>query len=183
MAKSSNTPVHAPVVPHLTVDDATGAIAFYKKAFAAVELARHPAPDGKKLMHATVMVNGFPVMLNDDFPEYCGGKSRTPRSFGGSPVVIHLNVPDVDAAWKRAVAAGAEVVMPLADQFWGDRYGSLRDPYGHEWSMATHKNDPTPAEMDRAAKEAFAKMPAAKARKTAAAGPRKAARKKAARKR
>ena len=136
MSKASKPPAMAPVVPHLTVDDTSAAIEFYKKAFGAVEIARHAAPDGKKIMHAAVLINGATVMLNDDFPEY-SGKPRTPQALGGSPVVIHLNVSDVDASWQRAVKAGAEVTMALADQFWGDRYGSLRDPHGHEWSMSS----------------------------------------------
>ena len=161
MPKETKPPITAAVVPHLTVDDASAAIDFYKRAFGATEIARHATPDGKKLMHAAVLINGAPVMLNDDFPEYCNGKSRTPRAFGGSPAVIHLNVPDVDAAWQRAVKAGAEVVMPLADQFWGDRYGSLRDPHGHEWSMSSTKSKPlSQEEIMKGAEKAFSKNPA-----------------------
>lgn len=107
-------------------------------------------------------------MLNDDFPEHTG-KSRTPHALGGSPTVVHLNVADVDAAWQRAVKAGAEVTMPLADQFWGDRYGSLRDPQGHEWSMSGgHGKKLSEAEITKGAKKAFAK-------KTAPAASRKRA--------
>ncbi len=125
------------VAPHLVVDGAAQAIDFYRKAFGAVELHRAPADDGKRLMHASLRINGAVVMLNDDFPEYSGGKSRTPKALGGSPVTIHLQTPDVDALWQQAVAAGAEVEFPLADQFWGDRYGILRDPFGHSWSLGT----------------------------------------------
>ncbi|OBA64523.1 hypothetical protein A5647_01850 [Mycobacterium sp. 1100029.7] len=120
--------------PHLVVDDAAGAIDFYVKAFGAEEIGRVPRPDGK-LVHAAVRINGFLVMLNDDFPEMCGGKSMTPTSLGGTPVTIHLTVTDVEAKFQRAVDAGATVVMPLADQFWGDRYGMVADPYGHQWSL------------------------------------------------
>jgi PhnB protein len=120
--------------PHLVVDDAAAAIDFYVKAFDAVEVMRLPRPDGK-LVHASVRINGFLVMLNDDFPEMSDGKSMTPTSLGGTPVTIHLTVPDVDASFQRAVDAGATVVMPLDDQFWGDRYGMLRDPFGHQWSL------------------------------------------------
>ncbi|CAM4453488.1 putative enzyme related to lactoylglutathione lyase [Mycobacterium basiliense] len=120
--------------PHLVVDDAAGAIDFYVKAFGAEELGRVPGPDGK-LVHAALRINGFMVLLNDDFPEMCGGKSMTPKSLGGSPVTIHLTVTDVDAKFQRALDAGATVVTPLADQFWGDRYGVLADPYGHQWSL------------------------------------------------
>lgn len=123
--------------PHLFVDDASKAIEFYKDAFGAVELGRHPAPDGKRLMHASLRINNSLLMLCDDFPEMCGGQSRTPKALGGSPVTIHLQVPDVDALWKQAVAAGAEIELPLADQFWGDRYGVVRDPFGHRWSLGS----------------------------------------------
>src|ERR1700744_1305202 len=120
--------------PHLVVDDAAAAIDFYVKAFGAVEIGRVPRPDGK-LVHAAVRINGFLVMLNDDFPEMSGGKSMTPPALGGTPVTIHLTVPDVDAVFQRALDAGATVVMPLDDQFWGDRYGMVEDPFGHRWSL------------------------------------------------
>lgn len=120
--------------PHLVVSDAAAAIDFYVKAFDAVELGRVPGPDGR-LIHAALRVNGFMVMLNDDFPEMCGGKSMTPQALGGTPVTIHLTVTDVDTRFQRALDAGATVVMPLEDQFWGDRYGVVADPFGHHWSM------------------------------------------------
>ena len=120
--------------PHLVVDDAAAAIDFYVKAFDAVELGRVPGPDGR-LIHAALRINGFTVMLNDDFPETCGGKSMTPKSLGGTPVTIHLTVTDVDAKFQRALDAGATVVADLQDQFWGDRYGAVADPFGHHWSM------------------------------------------------
>jgi PhnB protein len=110
--------------PHLTVDNAAAAIDFYVKAFDAVEIGRVPRPDGK-LVHAALRINGFLVMLADDFPEMSGGQSMTPASLGGTPVTIH----------QRAVDAGATVVMPLEDQFWGDRYGMVADPFGHRWSL------------------------------------------------
>jgi PhnB protein len=120
--------------PHLVVDDAAAAIDFYVKAFDAVELGRVPGPDGR-LVHAAVSINGFTVMLADDFPEMCGGKSMTPKALGGTPVTIHLTVTDVDAKFQRALDAGATVVTPLDDQFWGDRYGAVADPFGHNWSL------------------------------------------------
>ncbi|GBE68029.1 hypothetical protein MFM001_44910 [Mycobacterium sp. MFM001] len=120
--------------PHLVVDDAAAAIDFYVKAFDAVELGRVPGPDGK-LIHAALRINGFVVMLADDFPEMSGGKSMTPKSLGGTPVTIHLTVTDVDAKFQRALDAGAVVVMPVEDQFWGDRYGAVEDPFGHRWSL------------------------------------------------
>jgi PhnB protein len=128
--------------PHLVVDNAAAAIDFYVKAFDAVELGRVPGPDGR-LIHAALRINGFTVMLNDDFPETCGGKSTTPKSSpasgrypqGGTPVTIHLTVTDVDAKFQRALDAGATVVAALEDQFWGDRYGVVADPFGHHWSL------------------------------------------------
>jgi PhnB protein len=120
--------------PHLTVDDAAAAIDFYVKAFGAVEVGRVPRPDGK-LVHAAVRINGFLVMLNDDFPEMSGGKSMTPPALGGTPVTIHLTVTDVDADFQRALDAGAKVIVPLDEQFWGDRYGMVADPFGHHWSL------------------------------------------------
>ena len=156
-ARPKPAPALPALAPHLVVHDAVAAIEFYKRAFAAVEVARHPAPDGKKLMHAGVLINGALVMLNDDFPEF-SGKERSARAIGNTPVVIHLNVKDVDHWWKRAVDAGAEVLFPLANQFWGDRYGQLKDPFGHHWSLATRIANPTDAEVMEAGKKAFAAM-------------------------
>ncbi|MBV9513177.1 MAG: VOC family protein [Mycobacteriaceae bacterium] len=138
------------VLPHLTVDDAAAAIDFYVKAFDGVELGRFAGPDGKRLFHAAVRVNGSTVMLNDDFPEMNDGKSSTPTALGGSPVTIHLVVTDVDKQFQRAVDAGATVVMPVADQFWGDRYGMLRDPFGHLWSMGQPVREVSPDEIEKA---------------------------------
>jgi PhnB protein len=126
--------VQPSVSPHLVVDDAAAAIDFYVKAFGATEYGRVPHPDGR-LVHAALNVNGSMVMLNDDFPEMSDGKSTTPAALGGTPVTIHLQVTDVESAFQRAVDAGATVVAPLEDQFWGDRYGVIRDPFGHQWSL------------------------------------------------
>lgn len=126
--------VQPSLCPHLTVSDGAGAIDFYVKAFGAEELGRIPGPGGK-LMHAAVKINGFVVQLNDDFPEMSDGKESTPLAFGGTPVTIHVTVTDVEAWFKRAVDAGAEVVFPLEDQFWGDRFGVVQDPFGHRWSL------------------------------------------------
>ena len=120
--------------PHLIVGGAAAAIDFYVNAFNAVELGRVPGPDGR-LIHAAVQINGSTVRLNDDFPEMQDGKSMTPIALGGTPVTIHLTVTDVDAKFQRALDAGATVVAPLDDQFWGDRYGMVRDPFGHQWSL------------------------------------------------
>jgi PhnB protein len=132
--------------PHLVVDDAAAAIDFYVKAFDAVELGRVPGPNGK-LVHAAVRINGFTVLLNDDFPETCGGKSTTPKALGGTPVTIHLTVSDVDAKFQRALDAGATVVAPLGDQFWGDRYGLVADPFGHHWSLGQPVREVSPEEI------------------------------------
>ena len=126
--------VQPAVSPHLVVDDAPAAIDFYIKAFGATEIGRVPRPDGK-LIHAALQINGAMVMLNDDFPEMTGGKSMTPTSLDGTPVSIHLTVTDVESQFQRAVDAGATVVVPLEDVFWGDRYGVIRDPFGHMWSL------------------------------------------------
>ncbi len=142
--------VQPAVLPHLTVDNAAAAIDFYVKAFDAVELGRVPGPDGKKLIHAALRVNGSTVMLNDDFPEMNDGKSTTPTALGGTPVTIHLVVVDVDAKFNQATEAGATVVMPVQDQFWGDRYGVLRDPFGHLWSMGQPVREVSAEEIEKA---------------------------------
>jgi uncharacterized glyoxalase superfamily protein PhnB len=134
------------VTPHLICAGAADAIDFYKKAFNAIELARLPGPNGK-LMHGSIRIGDSIVMLADEFPDM---GSLGPKSLKGSPVSIHLYVADVDAFTERAVAAGAKVTMPLADMFWGDRYGQLEDPFGHRWSVATHIRDVTPEEMQQA---------------------------------
>jgi PhnB protein len=143
--------VQPAVLPHLIVDDAAAAIDFYVKAFGAVEVGRVPGPDGK-LVHAALAINGSTVMLNDDFPEMSGGKSMTPKALGGSPVTIHLVVTDVDAKFQQAIDAGASVVMAVDDQFWGDRYGVLRDPFGHQWSMGQPVREVSMDEIEEAMK-------------------------------
>ena len=132
--------------PHLVVDDAAAAIDFYVKAFGATELGRVPHPDGR-LVHAALSLNGSTVMLNDDFPDYNDGKSSTPKALGGTSVTIHLQVPDVETAFQRALDAGAVVVAPLEDQFWGDRYGMVRDPFGHQWSLGQPVREVSPEEI------------------------------------
>lgn len=146
-----------PLSPHLAVSDATAAIEFYKKAFGATELTRHMAPDGKRVMHAALMINGAMVMLNDEFPEMAGGKLTNPLALGGSPVTLHLQVADADPVFNQAVAAGATVRFPLADQFWGDRYGQVIDPFGHVWSIGSAKKKMTSEEVENAAKPHFPK--------------------------
>jgi PhnB protein len=121
------------LTPHINIRDnrASEAIEFYGKAFGATEKLRVPADDGKRLMHAHLAVNGASLMLHDDFPEYRGGTPE-PAPAGG---LLHLEVDDADVWFERAVGAGAEVVLPIGDQFWGDRYGQVRDPFGHLWSI------------------------------------------------
>jgi PhnB protein len=125
------------VTPHLVLNDAAGAIEFYKQAFGAEELSRMPGPDGKRLMHASIKIGNSILMLCDEFPEFGGESGKGPLALGGSPVTLHLYFEDVDTAFDRAVTAGAKVSMPLSDMFWGDRYGQVVDPFGHRWSLAT----------------------------------------------
>ena len=134
------------VTPHLVCADAARAIEFYKQAFGATEKGRMPGPDGR-LVHAAVKIGDSTVMLVDEMPEW---GALGPKALKGSPVTIHLYVEDVDAVVARAVKAGAKVTMEVADQFWGDRYGKLEDPFGHHWSVATHQRDVTPEEMKKA---------------------------------
>lgn len=131
------------VMPHLICKDAAGAIAFYKRAFGATETMRLPDKNGM-LMHAAIMVNGGTVMLMDEYLDY---GARSPKTIGGTPVVLHLSVPDVDAAVGKAVAEGATVIMPVDDMFWGDRYGEIEDPFGHRWSISTPVKTLTPDEI------------------------------------
>ena len=131
------------LTPHLICAGASDAIDFYKKAFNAVEQSRLPGPDGK-LMHGSVKIGDSVLMLTDEFPEWGG---FGPKSLKGSPVTIHLYVDDVDAVVAQAVGAGAKVTMPIEEMFWGDRYGKLEDPFGHQWSVATHTRDLTPEQI------------------------------------
>jgi PhnB protein len=144
--------VHA-VTPHLVCAGAAGAIEFYEKAFGATEMIRLAGPDGK-IMHACVCINGSSVMLVDEFPAM--GNS-SPKTLKGTPVTIHLIVEDVDGFVNRAVEAGAKVVMPVEDQFWGDRYGVIEDPFGHRWSVATPQRQMTEEEISEAARTAMAR--------------------------
>jgi uncharacterized glyoxalase superfamily protein PhnB len=145
-AKSNVKPIpegmHS-LTPHLVCKGAGDAIEFYKRAFNAVEIGRMPGPDGK-LMHAQIRIGDSALMLVDEMPDW---GVLGPKTLGGSPVTIHLYVEDADAAFTQAEAAGAKVKMPLADMFWGDRYGQVEDPFGHYWSIATHTRDLTPDEI------------------------------------
>lgn len=137
------------VTPHLICKGAAEAIEFYKKAFGASELSRLVSPEGR-VMHASLRLGDSVIMLNDEMPEWC---SVGPLSLKGSPVTIHLYVEDAEAAFAQAVRAGARVTMPLDDMFWGDRYGKLEDPFGHQWSIATHLRDVTPEETQKAVEQ------------------------------
>ncbi len=143
------------VTPHLICGGAADAIEFYKKAFGAVENSRLPGSDGK-LMHAQITIGDSPVMLTDENPEY---GALGPKRLKGSPVTIHLFVKDVDAFVARAVKAGAKITMPIADMFWGDRYGKIEDPFGHLWSVATHVRDIAPGEWQQAMQKSMPAMP------------------------
>jgi PhnB protein len=134
------------ITPLLTCAGASDAIKFYKKAFGAVEVSRLDDKDGK-VANAMIKIGNSAVMLMDEMPDM---KAFGPKKLEGSPVTIHLQVEDVDAVFKKAVAAGATVHMPVADVFWGDRYGALEDPFGHHWSVATHIRDVSPEEMKQA---------------------------------
>lgn len=125
------------VTPYLSVKGAVGAIEFYKKAFGAKEVMRMPGPGGT-IGHAEIQISDCRIMLADEYPEM---NFRSPHSFGGSPVHIHLYVKDADGVATQAVAAGAKLLRPMADQFYGDRSGTLEDPFGHVWHVATHKKD------------------------------------------
>jgi PhnB protein len=151
------------LTPHITVRDADKALEFYKNALGAEVLNVARMPDGK-VLHAALRIGDSMLMLNDEFPEM-GGLS--PLSTGGAGVTIHIYTENVDEAFNRAVAAGAKVAMPLMDQFWGDRYGIVSDPFGHKWSIATHTKDMSFEEMQRAQEDAMANMPPPAARKSA----------------
>jgi len=142
------------LTPFLTVRNAERAIEFYKQAFGAKERGVAKGPDGK-VMHAEIMIGDSIIMLADEFPEF---GSLSPQAVGGSPMGLHIYIENVDAAFDRAVKAGAQVEMPVMDQFWGDRYGKLKDPFGHKWSIATHIKDMSADEMKRSMDEAMANM-------------------------
>jgi PhnB protein len=153
MAKPANPipPGFHSLTVHLAVNRAAEYIDFLKRAFSAVEIARSPGPGGK-LMHALMRIGDSVIMFADDFGAEFG---MPPLAQGRLPFHLNLYVPDADAAFQQAVAAGCEVTMPLADQFWGDRYGHVRDPFGFQWAIATRKEELTPEEMQERAAKAF----------------------------
>lgn len=142
------------VTPYLTLNDAARALEFYKRAFGAQEVMRMEGPGGK-IGHAEIKIGDSMIMLADEMP---GSGSRSPQSLGGATGGIFLYVENADAVFNQAVSAGAQVEAPLADMFWGDRYGRLKDPFGHSWSVATHIEDVAPAEMSKRMQEAITKM-------------------------
>lgn len=146
---------HHSITPYLVVKDAAQAIEFYKRAFGAEELDRLAGPGGTGIMHAEIKIGDSHVMLSDEFP---GAGCRSPQSLGGTTCQLFLYVADVDATYQRAVSAGAAPIMPVTDMFWGDRYGNLSDPYGHQWGLATHKEDVSPQEMKKRAETFCAQM-------------------------
>jgi len=153
MAKPT-TPIPAgfhSLTAHLCIDGAAKYIDFLKSAFDAEEIRRSPGPGGK-LMHAQVRIGDSFLMFSDDFGSDFG---MPPLAQGRLPFHLNLYVPDADAIWAQAIAAGCQVTMPLADQFWGDRYGQVRDPFGMNWAIATHVEDPTPEELQERAAKAF----------------------------
>lgn len=142
------------LTPSLVVRDAPKAMEFYKQAFGAAVKGVHYTPDGK-VMHATLKIGDSPFMLGDEFPSM---NSLSPQSRGGTSVTIHIYCKDVDAAFNRAVSAGAKVLMPVTDMFWGDRYGQVEDSSGHRWSLAAHKEDLSSKEVEERGKAIFAQM-------------------------
>jgi PhnB protein len=147
---------YSTISPYLAVDDAAEAIAYYKKAFGAEETVRMDAPDGK-IGHAELKIGDSHVMLSDPFPQ---ASTTPPKELGGTSASIFMYVEDVDAVVQQAVGAGATVRMEVEDQFWGDRFGSITDPFGHIWSIATHVEDLTPEEIEERGKAAMAAMSA-----------------------
>jgi len=143
------------ITPHLIVQDAARAIEFYKKAFGAEEKTRHMTPDGKTIMHASLRIGNSMLMLANEFPPMC----VSPKTRGGTSASLHLYVENADTAFDRAVKAGCTVKMPISDQFWSDRYGQVEDPFGHQWSIATHKQDFSDEQIAANAQAAFANIP------------------------
>lgn len=144
------------LTPHLCVKGAAQAIEFYKKAFGATEKARFPGPNGL-IMHASIKIGDSHFFLADEFPQ-AGEGCESPTKLGGTTFTLNLYVEDCDKLFNQAVSAGAKVTMPVQDQFWGDRYGAVKDPFGHVWAIATHKEDLTPKEMEERSRQAMSNM-------------------------
>jgi PhnB protein len=145
---------YPPTTPALAVDDAATAIEFYERAFGAKVRERMDTPDGK-VAHAELEIGDGLLMIGDQFPQ---STLKPPQELGGTTTGLFMYVEDVDAAVERAIDAGATVTSPVEDQFWGDRFGKISDPFGHEWQLATHTEDLTPEEIEERGKEAMAGM-------------------------
>jgi uncharacterized glyoxalase superfamily protein PhnB len=143
------------LTPHIVVSDVAQALEFYKFAFGAEEQVRILMPGTTKVMHAQMQIGDSVLMMGGEFPP----NSLSPRSRGGTSTFLHLYLTDANAAFDRAVQAGCVIKMPMSNTFWGDRYGVVEDPFGHQWSLATHLHDFTTAQIEANAKEFFAKMP------------------------
>ncbi|MBA3345164.1 MAG: VOC family protein [Gemmatimonadales bacterium] len=152
--KQAVPPGYHTVTPNIVVEDAANALEFYKKAFGAEETVRMPGPGGR-IMHAEMRIGDSVMMIGEEMPDM---GSNSPKKYGGSPVGFYVYVENVDAAWERAIDAGAQGTMPLTDMFWGDRVGKLEDPFGHSWSLAEHVKDLTPEEIDKGQEAFFAQM-------------------------
>lgn len=142
------------LTPSLTFKDSSKALDFYQAAFGATVLDHLPSPDGRGTMHATMRIGNSILMMGDEMPS--GGCAKSAETLGGSPISLYIYVPNVDQAFKQAVDAGATVAMPVMDMFWGDRCGSLKDPFGYSWMVATHIKDLTQEEITKGAQEFFA---------------------------
>ena len=140
------------LTPMLVVDEGLRALDFYKRAFGAVEQNRVMAPGGFKILYAALAIGDSRMLLCDEIPEI---GQRGPWALGGSPVTLSLYVPDPDALFAQAIAAGGTAIMPMADMFWGDRWGKLRDPFGHAWTIAARRREPSPAEIEAGVRQAF----------------------------
>ena len=143
------------ITPMLIVKDGLKAIEYYKKVFGAIDKGTMMMPDNKSVAHAELLIGDSKIMLSDEFPEI---KSLSPTTVGGSPVSLYLYVEDVDKTFNLAVTEGGKSLFPVQDRFYGDRHGTIQDPFGHIWSIATHIKDLTKEEMKKAAEEAFSKM-------------------------
>ncbi len=144
------------VTPHLVIRDAAKAIEFYKRAFGAKEIMRMSGPDGQGIMHAEIKIGDSCLMIVDEMPHM--ERFGSPQKLGGTSVALSLYVEDADQLFQRAVDAGAKVSMPMMDAFWGDRYGKVTDPFGHDWEICTRKEDLTPEEIGNRAEKFFGGM-------------------------
>lgn len=146
---------YSTITASLIVKDAVNAIEFYKKAFGAQELYRFLGPDGKTIMHTELKIGNSRIMLSEEAPQM---NCRSPQSLGGTGIHIYMYVDDADTTFNKAVTAGAKPTMPIADMFWGDRFGTIEDPFGHVWGIATHKKDMSTEEINKAGQEFFKHM-------------------------